>query len=98
MCIVLALKFLNKSGLSFDRKDVFSLVETYLTANKNVQKLFPNRKPGIEWIRGFEKRWKYDIGKRKAEILTKSRASDLNEETTGIFFLYMLVRKIINRK
>ena len=85
-CIVVALQFLGKCGFPFDRRDVLNLVESYLNENPNSQKPFPNGKPGIEWIRGFEKRWKHELGKRKAEILTKARASDLNEETTGIFF------------
>ena len=54
-CIVKALQFLGKCSFPFNRRDILSLVETYLTVNKNAQKLFPNGKPGIEWIRGFEK-------------------------------------------
>ena len=59
-----------------------SLVETYLTENKNAQKLFTSGKPGIEWFEGLKKRWKHELDKRKAG--TKSRALDLNQETTGI--------------
>ena len=37
MCIVVALQFLGKCVFPFDRRDALSLVETYLTANKNPQ-------------------------------------------------------------
>lgn len=78
-CIVEALQFLEKCGFPFDRKDVLNVVETYLMTNKAAQNIFSDGKPAIEWIRGFENRWKDQLGKRK-ELLTKARASDLNPE------------------
>ncbi|GBL88777.1 hypothetical protein AVEN_158908-1 [Araneus ventricosus] len=48
ICIVVALQFLGQCGFLFDRRDVINIVETYLTANKAAQLLFPNGKPGVE--------------------------------------------------
>ncbi|GFY56845.1 uncharacterized protein TNIN_249921 [Trichonephila inaurata madagascariensis] len=59
------LVFLKK--LLEDGRDVINLVETNLATNKTAQLLFPNTKPGIEWIRGFEKRWKEELSKKKPE-------------------------------
>lgn len=85
-CIVQAVKFLSKCGIPFNRKDILNVVETYLLSSKELSHLFPNGKPGIEWVRGFEKRWKGEIGKRKPELLTKARAKDMCEETANAFF------------
>ncbi|GFU11725.1 transposable element Tcb1 transposase [Trichonephila clavipes] len=61
MRIVVALQFLGQCGFPFDRNDVINLDQTYLAINKAAQLLFTNRKPGIEWVRGFEKRWKEEL-------------------------------------
>ncbi|GFY09619.1 putative DD41D transposase [Trichonephila clavipes] len=78
MCIVVALQFLGHCGFLFDRRDVINLVETYLTTNKAVQLLSANRKSGVEWIRGFEKRRKEELIKKKHEQVNGEAHFSLN--------------------
>lgn len=85
-CFVQHLQILGKCGFPFDRKDVLNLVENYLITNVQAKSLFPSGKPGVEWIRVFERRWEKESDKRKAELLTKSRAADQNEEITTAYF------------
>lgn len=62
-----ALQFLGKCEFPSDRKEVLNLVENYLMTNAQAKSLFPSGKPGVEWIRGFERRWEKELGKRKPE-------------------------------
>ena len=56
-----------------------------MTTNKAAQILFPNRKPGVEWIREFEKQWKEELSEKKLEFFTKAQAADPNENTASFF-------------
>ena len=82
-CIVVALKFLADCGFPFDRQDVLNIAHEYMKLNSNHKN---NLKLGIEWLRGFEKRWNNELTKRKPELLTKSRAAALSADVVNSFF------------
>lgn len=72
--IVQALKFTANCGYPMDRKDVLNMIESYLKLQPHRISPFKDNRPGPDWARNFEKRWKNELGKRKPELLTKSRA------------------------
>ena len=79
-----ALKFLGDSNMGRDRDDVRNMVQAFLQVTKRPNP-FKDLKPGMEWLRGFEKRHP-EISQRSAEVLTVARAKSLTPETVNIFF------------
>ena len=56
------------------------VVKSYITLTiKNTP--LKDDKPGKDWCISFEKRWNVVLGKRKPELLTKARATDLSLKT-----------------
>ena len=79
-----ALKFLGDSNMGQDRDDLANMVQAFIRTTQRPNP-FHDGKPGIDWIRGFEKRHP-EISQRTAEILTVARAKSLTPETVNIFF------------
>ncbi len=67
--IVHALQKLGEWGFGIDRNAVQRVVLDYL---KDAGK--PELKPGIEWMYGFERRWKSELTRRVAQPLPANRA------------------------
>lgn len=82
ICIVQALEFLAKCGYPLDRQDVINIAQQYIKSCKDTK----CESLGVEWARGFEKRWANRLAKRKPELLTKARANDLSFEVVNCFF------------
>jgi len=83
--MVEALMYLADRGFPQDREDVKLMVKSYIiSTGRNTP--FKDDKPGKDWCIAFEKRWKENLGKRKPELLTRARATDLSEETLTKFF------------
>ena len=77
--------YLADKGFPQDREDIKLMVKSYITlASKNIP--FKDDKPGKDWCIFFEKRWNVVLGKRKPELLTKARATDLSLKTLIDFF------------
>ncbi|GBO16510.1 hypothetical protein AVEN_86759-1 [Araneus ventricosus] len=57
-------------------------IQEYMRLNSKLSHL----KLGIEWLRGFEKRWSTQLTKRKPELLTQSRAAALSADVVNSFF------------
>lgn len=87
-----ALKFVAKCGLPTDRHDVRNMVQNYIKSIGR-KTSFVDGSPGIEWVRGFEKRHP-DLTRRKSEILTTARAKGLSPEIINSFF--DMYEKVIN--
>ena len=49
---------------------------------------FNNGRPGIEWIRNFEKKWSYVFVKRKLEGLAYKRAKGLTQHNVDAFYMF----------
>ena len=79
--IVHALQKLGDWGLGIDRSAVQCIVLDYL---KNVGRL--DVKPGIEWLYGFERRWKCELTRRVAQPLPANRAYACNSRVVNDFF------------
>lgn len=84
--IVEALKFTARCGYPLGRKDVLDMVQSYMNSHPERNTPFKDNRPGPDWARNFEKRWEKEIGKRKPEILTKSRAECLSQHVVDTFF------------
>ena len=79
-----ALKFLGDANMGQDRDDLANMVQAFIRTTHRPNP-FHDGKPGIDWIRGFEKRHP-EISQRTGEILTVARAKSLTPETVNIFF------------
>ncbi len=73
------MQFTASCGYPFDRCDLVNMVQGYFESTSKPNP-FPKNCPGPDWIRNFERRWSKELGKRKPEILTKSRAASLTNE------------------
>ena len=82
--IVTALLFLGDSNMPLDRDDIKAIVQEFVIASKR-ETPFQNNRPGIDWLRMFEKRHP-EISKRRGEILTISRAKNMTPEVVNAFF------------
>ena len=76
---------LSKSGLPCDRSDIQDLAadmvrELGLTTN------FTNGRPGIEWMRLFEKRWNHCFSSRAREDNSYQRTKGLTKHNVELFF------------
>lgn len=83
--LVEALMYLSDNGFPQDRMDLRLMVKSYVQLAE-IETPFNDGLPGKDWCISFERRWKESLGKRKPEILTKSRAADLSSETIRTFF------------
>lgn len=83
--IAAGLQYAAQYGWPCNRGDIRNMVQQYCVLTKKHEQWIENG-PGIEFIRGFEKRWQHCITKRKPELVTSSRAKDLSEETIDQFF------------
>jgi hypothetical protein len=83
--IVHALKKLGEWGFGIDRSAVQLIVMDHL---KNVgrQHLFPGGRLGIDWMYGFENRWKHELTRRVAQPLPANRAYACNAPVVDDFF------------
>lgn len=84
-CLVRAMQYTAACGYPFDRADLITMVESYLLYSGKTS-VFPKGTPGPDWVRNFEKRWSKELGKRKPEILTKSRANSLVTDVIDEFY------------
>ena len=83
--LVEALMYLADKGFPQDREDIKLIVKFYITSTrKNTP--FKDDKPGKDWCISFEKRWNVVLGKRKPELLTKAKATDLSLKKLTDFF------------
>ena len=55
------------------KRDLQLLVQSYCLEN-NVKNRWKDSKPGKDWIRGFQKRWKHKVKMRKPNNIKRSRA------------------------
>jgi hypothetical protein len=79
--IVHAVQKLGDWGFGVDRNAVQCIVLDYLKqAGKQ------DVKPGIEWMYGFERRWKTELTRRVAQPLPANRAYACNSRVVGDFF------------
>jgi len=79
--IVHAVQKLGDWGFGIDRSAVLDIVLDYL---KNSDR--PDVKPGIEWMYGFERRWKSVLTRRVAQPLPANRAYACNSHVVNDFF------------
>jgi hypothetical protein len=79
-----ALKFLGDSNMGRDRADIKTMVQELLKATKRPNP-FPDSRPGLDWLRRFERRHP-DLSQRTPEVLTVAHAKSLTPETVNIFF------------
>ena len=80
-----AIAYLARYGFPQDRTDIIDMTESFVTNMRRVNPFKDNR-PGIDWVRGFEKRQKKVLTRRKPELLTTNRAEALTQKTVDLFF------------
>jgi len=78
-----ALKKIGEWGFGIDRNAVRCIVVDYLN-NVGRQDVFRDGQPGIDWMYGFERRWKGELTRRVAQPLPANRAC--NAAVTDDFF------------
>ena len=83
--IVHALKKLGDWGFGVDREAVQTIVMDYLN-NVGRSSSFKNGKPGLDWILGFESRWKAELTRRIGQPLPANRAFACNKAVVDDFF------------
>jgi hypothetical protein len=83
--IVHALVKLGDWGFGVDRNVVQNIVADYLR-NAGKPNMFHDGKPGIDWLHGFENRWKNEITRRVAQPLPANRAYACNAAVVDDFF------------
>ena len=83
--IVHALQKLGDWGFGLDRPAVQSIVQEYLI-NAGKPNPFKDGKPGIEWLYGFEGRWRNEMTRRIGQPLPASRAYACNKVVVDDFF------------
>ena len=74
-------------GRTDGRTDIFPLYtirSNFGSRPKNVGR--PDAKPGIEWLHGFERRWKSELTRRVAQPLPANRAYACNSQVVNDFF------------
>ena len=79
-----ALLFLGDSNMPLDRDDIQAIVSEFI---KTIERPCPfaNNRPGIDWLRSFEKRHP-EISKKRGEILTMARSKNMTPEVVNAFF------------
>ena len=83
--LVHALQKLGEWGFGIDRADVCSIVVDYLKETHR-EHIFKNGKPGVEWMYGFEERWKDQLTRRVGQPLPANRAYACNKAVVDDFF------------
>ena len=83
--IVHALIKLGEWGFGVDRNAVQCIVKDYLQSVGR-EHSFQCGKPGIDWLYGFEKRWKSELTRRVAQPLPANRAYACNPAVVNDFF------------
>ena len=63
---------------------LYTIKSTFGSRPKNVGR--PDAKPGIEWLHGFERRWKSELTRRVAQPLPANRAYACNSQVVNDFF------------
>ena len=83
--IVHAIQKLADWGFGIDRQAVRCIVFDYLNSvgRSNV---FGDKKPGQDWMYGFEARWRDQLTRRVGQPLPASRAYACNEQVVNDFF------------
>ena len=76
---------LSKSGLPLDRSDVQDLAADIVSV-LGLTTNFTNGRPGIDWIRAFEKRWNHCFSRRAREGISYQRAQGLAKHNVELFF------------
>lgn len=84
--IVHALKKLGEWGFGIDRSAVQLIVMDYLK-DAGRQHMFNDGKPGIDWMIGFENRWKHELTRRIAQPFPANRAYACNTAVVDDFFV-----------
>ena len=83
--IVHALIKLGEWGFGVDRNAVQCIVKDYLQSVGR-EHHFQHGKPGIDWMYGFEKRWRNELTRRVAQPLPANRAYACNSAVVNDFF------------
>jgi len=83
--LVHALTKLGDWGFGIDREAVQTIVIDFLK-NCGRDMVFKNQKPGIEWMKSFEARWKAQLSRRVGQPLPASRAYACNSAVVDHFF------------
>jgi hypothetical protein len=83
--IVHALKKLGEWGFGIDRAAVQTIVMEYLRSAGRPTP-FRDGKPGLDWMRSFEKRWASDLARRVGQPLPLNRAYACNKTVIDDFF------------
>lgn len=84
--IVHALVKLGDWGFGVDRNVLQNIVTDYLR-NAGKQDMFREGKPGIDWLYGFERRWKNEVTRRVAQPMPANRAYACNSVVVDDFFI-----------
>ena len=83
--IVDAVKFVSNCGFPQSRTDIRNMVQSFIQDIKR-ETPFPNSRPGLEWMRNFEKRHANEIKRGRPEHLSVARSESLNRSTIDSFF------------
>ena len=83
--IVVALEQCSKMGWPCGDDEVKQIVKSFLDSTGQ-ETCFVNNTHGKDWMISFRRRWSERVSMRKAEILSKKRAENFNEETLNNFF------------
>jgi hypothetical protein len=87
--IAKCLIFSSQYGWPCDRRDLAAMVNNYALLTKKKVPWDTGKGPGIDFIRGYEKRWEHLLSRRKVETLTVARAKSLNADCIQQFFSMM---------
>ena len=77
--------YLADVGRPIFRDDICDLVQSFVISSKTKTR-FTDGRPGVDWVRNFEKRWGHVISRRKREGLSYNRAAGLSEENVNKFY------------
>ena len=83
--IVEALLYTAKCGFPQSRKNLQDMVKSYVISSGKVTP-FRDGRPGLDWVRRFEKRHQQRLRRRKREGLSVLRAKGLSREIITSFF------------
>ena len=83
--IVSAIDYVSRCGFPIGRNDIRNMVQSYVNSIRR-KTPFNNGKPGLDWMRLFEKRHVGEIKKCKPELLSLARSEGLTQNTVIAFF------------
>ena len=85
--IMHALKKLGDWGFGIDREAVKSIVRNYLNMAGRPNMFKHDNKPGIDWMLGFEARWRNELTRHVGQPLPANRAFACNKAVVDDFFV-----------